>query len=346
MIFAASKTVFYVLLTVVILFLLYLGLVFVLCLVINKIYFRHRFTYDLLKPADTACFPFLSQEDYSFKYHAATIKGHCYYVKKDFKKTVVLAHGFGSNHLNYLPEIANMARKGYTVFAYDVLGTCLSEGKGLKGDITFVAVLEECIKDIKRKHIDADITLYGHSMGAFAVCNVIRYVKVNRVIAIAPYDTSENIIAIHFKKKFGKGVFLLKEMYQLLNFFIFGKKAFLDSYQSLNKTDIPVLVLHGTKDPTVPYDIWTRKEISNPKVKFVSVLNKGHYPLFTFDALFYMDRLNDIKNKLKLKYKNKVPEDIIASFNQEVEHDKRFAFDPDVISVMEDFLRTTENEVL
>ena len=212
------------------------------------------------------------------------------YLSNYFKKNlyIVFLHGFMSDIEGEKPraflKYAKENKIGFLAVEYSGHGK--SSGEFIKGNISkWTSETKTIINKIVKKN---DFILIGSSMGSWISLNQFKYFQ-NQIkgflgIGSAP-EFLEKIMWKKFSKKMRnetikKGIYLLKHggyeypiTYQLIkdgrNNRILNKKI---------KIDIPVTMIHGSKDTTVPV-IYSRKVLklfSNAKKKLIVIKNGDH----------------------------------------------------------------------
>ena len=226
----------------------------------------------------------------NFKYYKISktkkIRYLCNYYKKNLY--IVFLHGFMSDLEGEKPKVflkyAKKNKLGFLAIEYSGHGK--SSGEFTKGNISkWTSDTRVLIKNIIKKN---DFVLIGSSMGSWISLNQFKYFKkqIKGFLGIgsAP-EFLEKIIWKKFTKKMKaetkkNGVYNLKHggyeypiTYQLIKD---GKKN-----KILHKKidlQIPVTMIHGSKDTTVPV-LFSRKVLKlfiNSKKKLVAIKNGDH----------------------------------------------------------------------
>lgn len=341
MLLSVASTIYFVLIVMAIFLLIYLLFLFILLVGIDQYFLNIRLGDRPIKPIDYDFYKGLKKDEFSFLSKKNKLIGGIYYYNQKSDNIAIMVHGYGANHKNYFAEINYLASLGYTVYSYDGTGTSLSEGKKFGGAPQAIKDLECCIKEVKKLNPNASILLFGHSMGAYAVCNVLNVEHVNKVVAVAPFDNMPDIIFDGVMEKFGKRLFLLRPMYKLIQRVKFGKYSGFTTYKTLSKTQTPVLVIHGVNDRTVSINHFLENMDTNqnPNVKFMMVEDKLHRPLQSDNAVAYNEYLKLQLDSLKVKNKNKLTDEMIEEFNKGIDRQLKNELDEKVLSKITEFLR-------
>lgn len=184
-----------------------------------------------------------------------TLRGYLYTSKNTVspKGIVVFCHGMWGGHLSYTTEMNTFAEAGYTVLAYDVTGTMASDGKKLGGFTHPISDLQCALEFIEtRRDLDPlDILLVGHSWGAYTVMmgSSFLYDRLRGAVAISGPDTALAVFLSYFPKWLRPlarpGIALALRIKE-------GSQSRYACADTMYDADVPVLLVHGTKDKTVP----------------------------------------------------------------------------------------------
>lgn len=263
-----------------------------------------------------------------------TLRGYIYseHGASDYKGLIVFSHGMGAGHTSYTTEIDYFAKNGFLVLAYDNTGTCRSDGKKIDGFARAVLDLASAIKYVKAsKELNTyPLLLAGHSWGAYSVCNVsvvIPYIKIDGILAWAPFNSINMIIDTMSRTKLPTGTKILNPMFTLINKVKYGKLGDLKCCDSISKNNIPTMIIQGSKDPVVTMNnspvSMKEKYLSNKNVKAVICDGKQHNPYMTFGAESYMGEILGVidsgkpKEEIK-KYCDKIDYSVLTEEDKEV----------------------------
>ena len=320
----------------------YISFILFIVLFTDKKYFNKRMPNKYhLRCRDANEYKNLKFENFSFYSKKNKLYGKIYYYNKQYKNIIIFSNGYNILKEKYLPIIEVLVSLGYTVFSYDYTGTMDSEGKTFKGMPQAIIDLECCINYVKENYPDSEIILMGHSMGAYASCNVLNVSKVKKVVAIAPVNHVANIICDNIYQTSGKTIFGFNFMFRLLLNIRFKKYGSYETYQTLKYVDTDVLVIHGTEDKTVLVDrfIQFMNINNNAYVKQILLEGKQHEPLMTYPAMNYDLYLRHELQGLKLKYKNKIPNEEIEKINNSIDYNLKDQLDKEVLEKIIEFIK-------
>lgn len=337
------KVVNYILLALLILFILYILHLFIMILIIDNHFFNKRFTgVETIKCFKKEDYHNLKYEDFSFYSDKNKLNGNIFYINKNLSNIIIFACGYKMTYQRYMPEINYLCSLGYTVFTYDNTGTGVSEGRTLKGAPQAIIDLKNCVNVIKKEYPTSKITLVGHSMGGYAVINSLNLVTVDKVVAIAPFNSIVDVVLDNVNKTFHNKLFLFRTLYMTYLHLKFKKYGSYETYKTIKYVNIPVMIIHGNSDRTVLINNFYKSMMTNQNlfVKYLEVENRNHNPLLSFNAMNYNLFLNHSLIDLKLKYKRKqIPDVELNSLNDNLNNELRSEFDKEVINEITNFLK-------
>jgi dienelactone hydrolase len=211
---------------------------------------------------------------------------------------VVVVHGFGGGWEDYSPDIKFFVDNGYRVLAYSGTGVFESEGKSRMSFSQSSADLRNCLDYInKDSNLNSlPLTLFGHSQGGFAVCDVLNYDEaknVDCVVSVSGVAQANGIVDNAAEEMMGNSYALLRPFLVLSDREDFSGKT--DSITGINNSDAKILLFQGTDDTVVPADKYAithfKDEITNPKCEIVmksDEWNSGHMNILeSKNAYFY-----------------------------------------------------------
>jgi pimeloyl-ACP methyl ester carboxylesterase len=204
--------------------------------------------------------------------------------KDNFKGIILVVHGYGNFHENYLAEIDYFAEHSYLVFAYDGTGCGDSEGKNPKGYPQWVLDLKTAIdmlEELERCRF-LPIYLFGHSMGAFAVTAVLNMKpkRVTGVAACSPVNSAKEYAKLLYRLKPGiltNNVLKILAKYERKKFGEIGEYTGLSG---INSCKVKVLIAQSKDDKLVPFPCSIanyEKDITNENVRILLFEDLGHF---------------------------------------------------------------------
>ena len=288
------------------------------------------------------------REEVIFRSGENTLKGFLYGMDNK-KGLIVFAHGIGSGHEFYLGLITRLVDRGWSVFAYDCTGSGYSEGDGTNGLAQSVIDLDKALdfaeNDSRTK--DMDKYVLGHSWGGYAAAAVLNFDHdVKACISMSGYNTPFAELAENCDSSYGMAGKLLYPLVWLYNKAEFGRNSSWSAVDGINKSGIPVLVIHGDNDEVIKYSgasvIAQRDKITNPKAEFRTFSEKGrngHSSIFcTAEYAEYKEKVYiPAVNELNEKYDNDIPYDELVKFVESLDVDLYNDFNPEMIDLIDGF---------
>ena len=256
------------------------------------------------------------------------------YGQDNSKGLVVVAHGIGGGAENYMAQILYFVDHGYTVFAYDNTGCYESEGENCIGLPQSAVDLDAALTYIEseERFKDMPVFLFGHSWGGYAVTAVLNEThNVTAVASVSGFNDPMTMMVEWAERMMGVLAYAEAPYIYIYEKSIVGEHLGRRAVDGINKSDIPVLIMHGTADEVVEYDgagiIAYKDEITNSKVEyFVSEqeMQNGHTDLMhTLESAQYLENVKEEYNHLSEQYKGEVEQDVKSAFYAKV--DKQLA---------------------
>ncbi|MBP5579702.1 MAG: alpha/beta fold hydrolase [Ruminococcus sp.] len=288
------------------------------------------------------------REEVSFRSGDNTLKGFLYGMGGK-KGLIVFAHGIGSGHEFYLGLITRLVDLDWSVFAYDCTGSGYSDGEGTKGLAQSLIDLDKALSftesDSRTK--DMDKYVLGHSWGGYAAAAVLNFDHdIKACISMSGYNTPFAELAENCDGSYGMAAKLLYPLVWTYNKVTFGKNSSWSAVDGINKSGIPVLVIHGDNDDVIKYNgasiIAQRDRITNPKAEFYTFSEEkrnGHNSYFnTTEYTEYKENtIIPVQDELNTKYNNDVPYDERVKFYKSIDGELYNGFNPEVISLINSF---------
>lgn len=210
-----------------------------------------------------------------------------YLIKSDnSNKTIIVCHGYGDSKfmvggrtpsavkVDHLKLAKLFLDQGFNTLIFDFRGHGDYAGKnGVTIGFNEQQDLLGAINFIKSKGVGDTLGLIGFSMGAATALSVLdKTTEVNFAIADSPFSDLKNYLNSNMKVWTGLPDFPFVPMI-ILNFkLIYGVDySTVSPLNGVSKSDIPILLIHGKKDITIPHteSIAMEKLLKNNKSKLV-----------------------------------------------------------------------------
>lgn len=225
-----------------------------------------------------------------------TMRGFFHKPQQDKHPVCLIFHGFTGQKTGTKFSYVQLARmleaKGIATFRFDFLGSGESDGNFV--DMTFQdelscarVILEETLK----MENCSEIYVLGHSMGGAVASELAKLYpdQIKKMVLWAPAFNLPDALD-YLTGKVARAKTYDHNGYEISDKFVQDilKRDF---YQDLDIYQNQLLIIHGTKDTTVPYGISNRyKNLFHPDCQFVSIEGGNHN----------FDKLEDIKKVLQL----------------------------------------------
>ena len=244
----------------------------------------------------------LGSEPYTFKSSLGhALRGYIYnYENVKDGKLIVFDHGFGGGHRAYMKEIERLCREGYRVFAYDHTGCMESGGESPNGFSQSLCDLNDCINAIKQdeRFSGVDISVMGHSWGAFATLNITAlHPEISHIVAMCGFVSVTEIVGTFFSgllKCYRKPIIEL-ERESNTKFFEF------DARKTLSESNTKALLIYSADDKLCKrkhYDLLKSALSDKENITLMLTDKKGHNPNYTEEAVKYLAGFSKARAKL------------------------------------------------
>ena len=211
------------------------------------------------------------------------------FIKKKSQITIVFFHGFMSDMIGAKPTVIQKfcKKRKLNFLKFEYSGHGKSTGKFVEGNISkWTNDAKELIKSKTKK--DKNLIFIGSSMGSWIALNLFSFFKkkIKGFIGIssAP-EFLEELMWKKFNKKIKKTI-MNNKIYDLEHgeyTYPLTKQLILDGRKNKvlnNKINlrIPIVLLHGTNDETVPVNFSRKifKIFKKSKKKFIKIKNGNH----------------------------------------------------------------------
>ncbi|MDE7280944.1 MAG: lysophospholipase [Ruminiclostridium sp.] len=264
------------------------------------------------------------------------------------KGLVVISHGLGGGAENYTAETKRFVDEGYQVFSFDNTGCRSSEGKSCIGLVQSVKDLDAALTYIEQesRFKGLPVLLYGHSWGGYAVTAIFNFDhNITASVSVAGFNRPMQMIVEWARGMMGGFAYVESPYIWLYQKTVFGNDLEITAIDGINKTDTPILLLHGNKDATIGIDesaiMAYRNKITNPNVQY-KICEKekqnGHNSLFrSYESELYIDEIDEAYEKLFDQYDGNIPDNVEKDFYDSCDKFRVSELDEDFINSVLDF---------
>ena len=200
-----------------------------------------------------------SRQDSDFLSGENWLNGYLYRCQEGANGDLVLmAPGFHAGADNFLWQVKSFLDMGWSVFIFDATGHCGSQGKSAVGFPQLLVDVEAALNHIEKNDRFGynNIVLFGHSQGGYAVsCALESDFDIAAVISVSGINSAMDGIIGKAREVVGPvvyGNYGFLWLYQTMRFG--GDIANRNACDAINESGVPVLIVHGTNDATVPLD--------------------------------------------------------------------------------------------
>lgn len=176
------------------------------------------------------------------------------------RKYIIMCHGYKGNAYNLGFQAYNFVKMGYNVLAIDGRASGKTEGKYIGMGSLEKSDLKGYVNFILARDPQAQIALYGISMGAAEVMMASADDLPQNVKAIVE-DSGYTDVWSMLKRQtretlhiFPEPILFLASIYAKLVIGLDFKKA--SAVEAVKKTNIPILFIQGTEDRCIPFEMF------------------------------------------------------------------------------------------
>ena len=278
----------------------------------------------------------IKTRDFSFKSDKNTLRGFIYYKGKlDYKRVIVFFHGYGAGHHAYTKEIIKLVEDtNLPVLALDYTASGISEGKRTGAPEQFLIDGYNLFDFLsgESKFKNTTFIFGGHSMGGY-VAGVLpmflKDVKIEKIFLLSPLNSIKRL----YMSKLSQSV-VFETYIEVRSRRKYKDYANITVLDALKKHQIPTLLIHGLKDPLIPYlgDIEEIVNFAN-KVEYIRPViyeKKGHNVYLTRRSEELLnDTIMGLRKVQKTRIRSKINE-----YTQSIDYDKIGEHDEEVFELI------------
>ncbi|MDB0438658.1 alpha/beta hydrolase [Clostridioides difficile] len=176
------------------------------------------------------------------------------------KNTIIIVHGIGSNYYEMLKIAYGYLDKGYNVLIYNQRNTGNSGGDNYTFGLYERYDLDSIVKFVKNKFPDGKLGIHGFSMGggtaAMHTAINSENKEVDFYILDSPYSEMKDAIRMGILEKHIPNI-LVNYVVTCGDLYNKFKSGFwysdVEPYKAIEKSNVPILFIHGTKDTVCNY---------------------------------------------------------------------------------------------
>lgn len=204
------------------------------------------------------------------------------------ENVLLYLHGNGENISANIVQAQPFHQVGLDIFMFDYRGYGRSEGNFPNEEQVYEDAQVALDYLIKQRRISPqNIIVYGHSLGgAIAIELTRRNPNLAGLIVESSFTSMQNIVSY-------------SKVYRLFPYSVILHQKF-DSIEKIKSLKMPLLLIHGTDDTTVPH--FMSQELldaaTEPK-QFLSVPNAGHNDVATVSGSVYLETLRSFLQQVK-----------------------------------------------
>ena len=233
--------------------------------VVMEAMFGHRFSSEDSFSTSWNSLVYLQHKDFEslrypsrhyFKSGENTLCGYLYRV--DYAKGLIIyVHGMSGSAFDWYAIGQNeWLRRGYDVFAIELTASGNSEGNGIKSLSQSAFDVAEAVKYVQSVPTLSGLPLFlfGHSWGGYGVCGALSLISgVKAVASLSGFATPLlEMVAVPAAKVHGLPIIDPKPLEEAL-YKRAGENANLSAIESIRRSSVPVMAVHGGEDKVVPY---------------------------------------------------------------------------------------------
>lgn len=272
--------------------------------------------------------------DVSFTSGGFSVSAAVYGENQD--KLVILGHAKDGSSTDMLPEAIFFLDNGFSVLTMDFIGHGMSEGNSQSGLHQSAYDMENAIA-FARSDGYKDIYLYGIGIGGYAAASCADQEGVRGVAAVSAYSSIPDMTLQYATGNMGVLGYLEYPIMMLYQYLIYGKDINDNAVDSINSSDVPVIIINGTADEEVKRDgaalINASDRITNENVIYRTVENGAHLSLMrSEEARNLIESFNEEAYLLYYEYDGSVPVAQIEALYDSVDREAASRLDENLMN--------------
>lgn len=222
--------------------------------------------------------------------------------EKHSRKYVIMCHGYKGNAYNLGFQAYNFIKMGYNVLAVDGRASGRTEGSYIGMGYLEKSDLKGYVNFILARDPQAQIVLYGISMGAAEVMMASADdlpQNVKAIVEDSGFSDVRSIMKWQIRETlhiFPEPIVFLASLYAKFVIGLDFKKA--SAVEAVKKTNIPILFIQGTEDKCIPFEMFDTlyKSCASEKETYV-VEGANHMQCDVICPEKYYRTVDDFLNK-------------------------------------------------
>lgn len=245
---------------------------------------------------DIPCEEFFINSRYGYK-----LQARWYKPEYESNKFVIAIHGRGVSYVTQLKYMKIFLDRGYNVllpnnrYSGESGGNFYSYGVFEKYDIISL------INEIKKKKGNAEILLFGESMGAAtAIWTTAVDDRIKALISYCSYASIDELLKNHIGNDYPKVTKFLLPAFKFCSFFFFGMRIkSINIAKQMEKIKVPTLIMHSYGDKLI--DVRNAQMLieANQKAEVVFFQNSNHAESYGMYKEKFTNSINHFLEKIK-----------------------------------------------
>ena len=214
------------------------------------------------------------------------------YINEQSRKVAILCHGYrGTSYRDFCGGAREFIDMGYNVILIDERAHDSSAGHSITFGVKERKDVLKWIDFANERFNNPELVLVGISMGAATVLNISNQIDNDiKIVADCPYASIKELF-IHHTRALKLPVFIIYPLLWISAlFFAHANINDFDNYRSIKESANPILIIHGTADKVVPYQMSQRLyETYQDKIQYALFEGAEHGESYLADKQRYQD---------------------------------------------------------